>query len=568
MYYAHFGLNEAPFRITPNTEVFFAGGNRGAILDALIYAIGQGEGIVKVTGEVGTGKTMLCNMLQSRLPAHIETVYLAHPSVSPEEILHAIAFELQLKVARDANRMEIMQALYSYLLERHAQNKQVVIFVEESQNMPIATLEEVRLLSNLETGKHKLLQIVLFGQPELDENLRQPHIRQLRERITHSFALPPLAVQEIGEYLMFRMRAVGYRGPDLFSAPVVKRIAQASAGLTRRINLIADKALLAAFSENTHTVQPKHVAAAIRDSEFARDPATAMDSRKRWLIVAATALLACGAAFYWAMRQTPPPAPVSQNRPVAPAVAPAGATQPQAPASSAATPPPENAATATVFDAQPASGDLPHTLPLSRRERGENAPRGTFPSASDKGARHEGTNADVRADIRPTATHPPLPAGEGPGVREQVSVRNTSVAPAQQPAGPVPVAAVAEAAADSPETTSNQPDMLLERIAATRAWLEREAPQTHSIQLLGSENARQLKDHLSSLSKSVEISKIYVYRTVAAQKPFLTVLYGSFGSREAAQNALDRLPQSLKAFKPYLRTVQGIREEMSRNKTL
>jgi DamX protein len=110
--------------------------------------------------------------------------------------------------------------------------------------------------------------------------------------------------------------------------------------------------------------------------------------------------------------------------------------------------------------------------------------------------------------------------------------------------------------------------MLLERIAATRAWLEREAPQTHSIQLLGSENARQLKDHLSSIAKSVEISKIYVYRTVAAQKPFLTVLYGSFGSREAAQNALDRLPPSLKAFKPYLRTVQGIREEMSRNKTL
>jgi type II secretory pathway predicted ATPase ExeA len=297
MYYTHFGLTELPFRITPNTEVFFAGAI-AVILDALIYAISQGEGIVKVTGEVGTGKTMLCNMLQSRLPATIDTVYLAHPSVSPEEILHAIAFELQLAVPRDAGRMEVMQALYTYLLERHAQGKQVVIFVEESQNMPIATLEEVRLLSNLETGKYKLLQIVLFGQPELDENLRQPNIRQLRERITHSFTLSPLTPQEIGEYLMFRLRAVGYRGPDLFGASVVKRIAQASAGLTRRVNLIADKALLAAFAENTHTIAGKHVAAAIRDSEFAKDLAPKAKAQTRTAVIAGLA----GRWFRWLCR--------------------------------------------------------------------------------------------------------------------------------------------------------------------------------------------------------------------------------------------------------------------------
>jgi type II secretory pathway predicted ATPase ExeA/septal ring-binding cell division protein DamX len=546
MYYAHFGLNEAPFRITPNTEVFFAGGNRGAILDALIYAIGQGEGIVKVTGEVGTGKTMLCNMLQSRLPPDIETVYLAHPSVSPEEILHAIAFELQLKVARDANRMEVMQALYSYLLERHAQNKQVVIFVEESQNMPIATLEEVRLLSNLETGKHKLLQIVLFGQPELDENLRQPHIRQLRERITHSFALPPLSAHEIGEYLMFRMRAVGYRGPDLFSAPVVKRIAQASAGLTRRINLIADKALLAAFSENTHTVQPKHVAAAIRDSEFARDAATVWDSRKRWLLVAATVLLACGAAFYWTMRQAAAPSPVSQSRSPAPNDAPADANRPGA------------AAMASSGDAHASVSTSPMSTP----------PGGSTANTTLIAAYPESANSPGSASEGPAARENPGNDDNASAGGATASVRNAVVATAQQSASQALAGVSPKGVPENPEITSNQPDMLLERIAATRAWLERAAPQTHSIQLLGSENARQLKDHLSSIAKSVEISKIYVYRTVAAQKPFLTVLYGSFGSREAAQNALDRLPPSLKAFKPYLRTVQGIREEMSRNKTL
>src|SRR5688572_26266073 len=268
MYYGHFGLDQAPFRITPNTEFFFGGGNRGPILEALIYAISQGEGIIKVTGEVGSGKTMLCSMLQSRLPPHVETVYLANPSVSPDEILHAIALELHLKPSREAGQLEVMQTIHDHLLERHAQGKQVVMFVEESQSMPIATLEEIRLLSNLETANGKLLQIVLFGQPELEDNLRQPQIRQLRERITHSFRLSPLKPEEVRAYLNFRLRAAGYRGPDLFSSTIVNAIGKASEGLTRRINLIADKALLAAFSDNTHTIRLKHVKAAVRDSEF------------------------------------------------------------------------------------------------------------------------------------------------------------------------------------------------------------------------------------------------------------------------------------------------------------
>ena len=247
MYYTHFGLTQPPFRITPNTEFFFGGGNRGPILEALIYAISQGEGIIKVTGEVGSGKTMLCSMLQARLPANVETVYLANPSVSPEEILHAIALELHLQAAARCRppRSDADAARPSARAPRAG--KQVVMFVEESQSMPIATLEEIRLLSNLETAHSKLLQIVLFGQPELEDNLRQPQIRQLRERITHSFRLSPLKPDEIRDYLNFRLRAAGYRGPDLFSPAIVNAIARASGGLTRRINLIADKALLAAF---------------------------------------------------------------------------------------------------------------------------------------------------------------------------------------------------------------------------------------------------------------------------------------------------------------------------------
>ncbi|MDP2070286.1 ExeA family protein [Methylotenera sp.] len=270
MYYPHFGLKEPPFKITPNTDFFFSGGNRGAVLDALVYAITNGEGIIKVVGEVGSGKTMLCRMLQTILPEKIESIYLANPSVAPEDVLHAIAFELQLKLPKNADRLKVMQVLQAHLLNRHAEGRQVVIFVEEAQGMPLATLEEIRLLSNLETKQDKLLQIVLFGQPELDANLSETHIRQLRERITHSFHLEPLGTKDIGEYLILRLRTAGYHGPHLFSDAAIKKLSSAAEGLARRVNILADKSLLAAFADNVHQVTPKHVKAAIQDSEFGR----------------------------------------------------------------------------------------------------------------------------------------------------------------------------------------------------------------------------------------------------------------------------------------------------------
>ncbi len=270
MYYEHFGLKEPPFKITPDTRLFYTGGNRGPILDAIVYAVTSGEGIIKVVGEVGSGKTMLCRMLEVRLPQSVEVVYLANPSLSPENILHAIAFEMRLPLEADANRLRVMQALQDYLLEKHANDRQVVVFVEEAQSMPLETLEEIRLLSNLETQRAKLLQIILFGQPELEPNLSEPHIRQLRERITHSFDLPPLGRQETKEYLDFRMRAAGYRGPSVFSAAAIRVIARTANGLIRRTNILADKSLLAAYAGETHTITGRHAKVAVKDSEFGR----------------------------------------------------------------------------------------------------------------------------------------------------------------------------------------------------------------------------------------------------------------------------------------------------------
>ena len=209
MYQEFFGLERPPFKITPDTSLFFEGSQRGAALDALIYAISSGEGIIKVVGEVGSGKTMLCRMLEVRLADKVDIIYIANPSLSPDNILHVIAHELDLDINNEMSKVDVMQKIQAYLLEKHAYDRQVVLFVEEAQSMPIETLEEIRLLSNLETDENKLLQMVLFGQPELDEKLSVPHIRQLKERITHSFNLSPFQPEDTLQYLNFRLRAVG-----------------------------------------------------------------------------------------------------------------------------------------------------------------------------------------------------------------------------------------------------------------------------------------------------------------------------------------------------------------------
>jgi MSHA biogenesis protein MshM len=331
MYLDHFGLREAPFRITPHTEFFFTGANRGATLEALLYAVTAGEGMVKVTGEVGSGKTMLCRVLMERLPAEVETIYLAVPSLSRDEMLAAIATDLGIDPT-GANTTKLVRALQEKLIAIHAEGRRVVALIDEAHAMPLATLEEIRLLSNLETDKDKLLQIALFGQPELDTHLALPHMRQLKERITHSFMLGPLPPREIGEYVNFRLRAAGYHGPDLFGPEALRIIADASDGLTRRINIYADKTLLAAFAAGTHTITADHARAAIADTQIILPR---RDSGRR-LAMATTVGVALGvgigfgfAHLLGAPSSTPAvaaPVPVKAAPPAAPAAIPVAAT--------------------------------------------------------------------------------------------------------------------------------------------------------------------------------------------------------------------------------------------------
>jgi type II secretory pathway predicted ATPase ExeA/septal ring-binding cell division protein DamX len=481
MYLEHFGLREAPFRITPHTEFFFSGANRGTTLEALMYAITAGEGMVKVTGEVGSGKTMLCRVLMERLPETVEMIYLAVPSLTRDEMLAAIASDLSIE-ASGQNTTQLVRALQERLIEIHAAGRQVVALIDEAHAMPLATLEEIRLLSNLETGKEKLLQIVLFGQPELDQHLALPHMRQLKERITHSFDLAPLPPRDVRDYLNFRLRAGGYHGPDLFGPEALRLIAEASEGLTRRINIYADKTLLAAFAAGTHTVSADHARAAISDTQIIVNRRA---TPRRMAAVAGLALVVGAVIGGLVVAQfLPTPSP-------SPAVA---ALPPSAPA----------AAPASVAAASPATA-----VPV--------AATGTAPALAAAG--------------RPAATGRDGPAAPGPD-----------------------------------GSAASTADAVAARLAAGNDLIAEGNPARFAVQLMVTD-ARQhnyIAGYLTDAGKLLGADRLYLV-PVAGDAPRVGVLYGGFRDRDEAGAALGALPESLRQFRPFVRSIDGVREEARRS---
>ena len=469
MYLEHFGLREAPFRITPHTEFFFSGANRGATLEALLYAITAGEGMVKVTGEVGSGKTMLCRVLMERLPENVETIYLAVPSLSRDEMLAAIATDLGIETT-GANTTKLVKLLQDRLIEVHAGGKQVVALIDEAHAMPLATLEEVRLLSNLETNKEKLLQIVLFGQPELDAHLALPGMRQLKERITHAFDLAPLPPRDVKDYVNFRLRQAGYHGPDLFGTEALAIIADASEGLTRRINIYADKTLLAAFAAGTHTVRADHARAAVSDTQIV----VTRRSPRRAIAVAAAIGVGAGIAIGYFAGQQAARAPHMATAAI-------------------------NGATAAV----------------------------------------------------------PVPA--------------VATAPVEaKPAEPKPVASVkpaasaAEARPAAPAEATN--DAVAARLAAGKQLLEGSATGGYGVQLMVTDAREKayLESYLAEAARSLKPETLYLFPAGSRESPRIGVLYGAFPERAEALAALDAMPAALKQFRPYVRPLDGLREDVRR----
>lgn len=301
MYARHFDLRELPFSITPDTSFFFAHSVHREALNTLLVAVRSGEGFIKVTGEVGTGKTLLCRKFLSALAAdrNFVTAYIPNPYLQPTTLLMAIADELHIDYEENITQHQLLKVLTKFLLDSYGANRRVIVCLDETQAMPVETLEALRLLTNLETEKRKLLQVVLFGQPELDARLDDPAIRQLRQRIGFSCALAPLSRAEVEYYIAHRLSIAGYRGGQLFSAGALKTLYRVSRGVPRLVNILAHKSLMAAFGEGRHAIENRHVKLAVADTESVSAAATARPVLKYLAAAVATVLVSAG-AFFWA----------------------------------------------------------------------------------------------------------------------------------------------------------------------------------------------------------------------------------------------------------------------------
>jgi MSHA biogenesis protein MshM len=305
MYETFFGLTKKPFSLTPDTGLFVNLPGHQRCFALLIHVLESGEGFLKVVGEVGTGKTILCRKLLRFLdsdraePYH--SVYIPNPMLSAVGLYRAVGQELGLVVEQQNDHDALLSHITEKILALAELNKSVVIVIDEAQSLPAATLEALRLITNLETEEKKLVQIILFGQTELDSLLNQDRFRQLRQRITFAHYLQPLSALETGQYIAYRLGQCGYNGPALFSTKAIDLLFRAAQGTPRMINVIAHKSLVAAFADQSRQVMPIHVRRAMADGQYGQGRVERAPSLKLapWLALAGTLLFA--AAVYWRM---------------------------------------------------------------------------------------------------------------------------------------------------------------------------------------------------------------------------------------------------------------------------
>ena len=276
-YLAHFGLREAPFGITPDTSYFFCCRASQEAFNTLVVAIANGDGFVKITGEVGAGKTLLCRKLLTSLGPSWMTAYIPNPSFEAKSLMVALAEELEVPVETGIDQHRLLRGVTRALLDIARTRRRMLLCIDESQSMPLETLEALRLLTNLETEKRKLMQVVLFGQPELDRKLESPSIRQVRQRIMFEHRLDGLAEDEVGAYVAHRMAVAGYSRAPVLGAAERRALHRSSRGLPRLINILMHKAMLLAYGEGSALVQRHHLRGAIDDTP------TASRARRWWL---------------------------------------------------------------------------------------------------------------------------------------------------------------------------------------------------------------------------------------------------------------------------------------------
>jgi type II secretory pathway predicted ATPase ExeA/septal ring-binding cell division protein DamX len=499
LYLEHFRLSEPPFGITPNGRFFFEGRTHGAILGALQHAVMDEEGIIVVVGEVGSGKTMLCRMLAERLPRErVDLVYLANPSFGPREILQSLLMDWGLSAGPDQSPVQVIQAA---LIQRHAQGRRVVVLIDEAQAMPPESLEEIKLLSNLETAQHKLLQIVLFGQPELDGLLGQTRLRQVRDRVVHRFDLSPLDTDDAMAYVDHRLRRAGWTGGALFESKALQQLVVSAGGRVRAIHLLADKALLAAFAQGERQVNRSHVERAVAEHRAGSGMGSA---RSVWgwsgrsivaSAVAVGAILALGIGVGYALG------------PRAPMAAPAPSTPPAS----------QPAAVSEAWE---------HAAPRSSVPHAGTVPTEPVAAVSEALPKPLSAPASSEASAPTVATLPP------------------------------PVALPAQA---QTQRYASLPAELRAQVLASRAVLDDASQQGWTLQL-GIADSSLAAARLAG--QAAGLSPVWVHdRAYARRGPVWAVYAGRYASREDAARALQSLTATPGGGRPQIRTLGGIRSE-------
>ncbi|MBK9237967.1 MAG: AAA family ATPase [Rhodoferax sp.] len=500
LYLEHFGLSKPPFQITPDPEFFFSGGRRGDILSALLHVAAHDEGIITLVAEVGSGKTLLARLMISRLGSQVCAVYLANPCFSRDEIIAAIGRDLGLTDM--GNSIEGKLALLrDELLRRHALGQRVLLVIDEAHAMPAESLEEVRLLSNLETGQNKLVNIMLFGQPELDGLLAEPRLRQVRDRVIHRFVLQPLQADEASAYIDHRLRAAGWHGARLFSAAALARLVKASEGRARRINLLADKALLAAYAQGSRSVEGAHVSSAVQ--ELPIDHPTPSTSRSnRWQLLATSVVLAlvmtavAVAALGWyrgGATSGAAPAPLATG----PAAAPAPATPAPAPSKTVT---PVAAAAVRVVAA---------------------------PVAQPAAVATAASVVTAKPDPAPASS-----SASAPSMRQQASQA-------------------------SPALGTD----LSAALARSEIWLHRPDLDGYTIQLAALPGTFGVDAFLAQAAAQLDASQVYARHSVYKGKAYVSVFLGNFESHRSAALVIEGLPAGLKTNRPLVRTWTKIKQD-------
>lgn len=516
LYLDHFGLSRSPFKITPELEFFFSGGRRGDILAALLHVARHDEGITTVVAEVGSGKTLLSRLLLCQLPMEVSTVYLANPCFTRDEILSAIARDLGLEDLPTATEAKLAR-IHRELRRRHAAGQRVLLVVDEAHAMPPESLEEIRLLSNLETDAHKLVNIMLFGQPELDTVLADHRLRQVRDRIIHRFELSPWSTDDVAGYIQHRLQAAGWKGSVLFTPAALSSLAEYSGGRARRINLLADKALLAAYAEGLPTVEMRHVRSASR--ELRGDVVARLRPQGlQWAWAGAAAVAAVAVGVWWYDSKTgtvaslsSPPLGVEQAMP-SPAVA---HTMSALPPLTAASTPSTVSARAGASQAAPTVGAIASVAP------------GALPEQAPASA------ASVQSIPSPTPVPAPVVAGAG------ASVAQSAAAPLADASGLQPY---------------------LER---TRAVLQ-ETPLTgYTVQLAASPRDDRALKYVVFASQQLDLNQLYAQYSSYHGQNYVSLFWGRYGTAAEARAAITTLPAELKVNRPLVRTWLKIQQDQA-----